>query len=103
MRHRILTCRNHSDLRWSTKEVAFTEGFGYNGARNIFFNGTPSGRGMYSDGSGLDCTELRYNDQGTVVGIVKECACPGTDLILAPEDALVKEPKLTGYHGFGYP
>lgn len=81
MIHRILTCKNHPDLRWSCKDIAWTEGErgGYNGTRSIFFNGTPSGRGMFADGSGLDCDFA-----------VAECSCPVSDLILAPEDALVR-------------
>lgn len=81
MAHRILTCKNHPNLRWSTKPEAWS-GF-YNGSRNIFFNGEPDGKGMYSDGSGLSCTRVigdRY---------VEECSCNSDLLILAPEDALV--------------
>lgn len=85
MRHVILTCKNHPNLRWSCKEIAFTPGYGYNGIRNIFFNGTPSGEGMYSDKSGLHCSFLDENGQ-----VVQECTCPSRDLILAPEDDLVK-------------
>lgn len=74
---RILTCKNHPNLRWSCKDIAW-DGH-YNGSRNIFFDGVPSGKGMFSDGSGLDCTIL-----------VNECDCSSADLILAPEDSLVK-------------
>jgi len=81
MRHRILTCKNHPDLRWSCKEIAWVDG--YNEKRHLFFNGTPSGRGMYSDGSGLDCVAVK---DGV---LVEECSCPASDLILAPEDKLV--------------
>lgn len=91
MRHVILTCKNHPDLRWSCKDIAFQDGYGYNGMRRIFFNGTPSDKGMYSDGSGLDCTMLYKDEKGNVTGIVKECQCPPTDLIRAPEDVLVKQ------------
>lgn len=82
MRHRILTCRNHPNLRWSCKDIAWS-GF-YNGSRHIFFNGVPSGRGMYSDGSGLDTSHLDADGR-----YVPECTCPASDLILAPEDAQV--------------
>jgi hypothetical protein len=82
MIHRILTCKNHPDLRWSCKDVAWS-GY-YNGSRSIFFNGTPSGRGMYSDNSGLDCTRVKDDK------LVNECTCPPSDLILAPEDAHVR-------------
>lgn len=83
MKHRIMTCKNHPHLRWSCKEIAWTAGHGYNGRRGIFFNGTPSGKGMYSDGSGLDCVKVK---DGVVV---EECPCPTSTLILAPEDKLV--------------
>jgi len=83
MRHVILTCKNHPDLRWSCKAIAYEDGH-YNGCRNLFFNGTPSGEGMYSDGSGLYCTKIKDGK------LVEECQCSATDLILAPEDELVK-------------
>jgi hypothetical protein len=82
MKHRILTCKNHPNLRWSCKDIAWSGH--YNGMRNIFFNGTPSGDGMYSDGSGLNCSMF---DKDNVY--VEECSCPSSDLILAPEDSLV--------------
>lgn len=85
MRHRILTCANHPGLRWSCKDVAWTEGVGYNGTRNLFFNGVPSGRGMYGDGSGLDCTVLTPEGE-----VARECECDTDQLVLAPEDALVR-------------
>ena len=87
MRHLILTCRNHPQLRWSCKEIAWSEQGGYNGVRSIFFLGEPSGKGMYEDMSGLDCTKY-FPDREEK--IVHECTCSGKDLILAPEDALVK-------------
>lgn len=87
MRHVILTCKNHPDLRWSCKEIAFTDGFGYNGSRSIFFNGEPDSRGMYSDGSGLNCSTY-FKDREDP--IVRECDCHPTDLIRAPKDHLVK-------------
>jgi hypothetical protein len=83
MRHVILTCKNHPNLRWSTKEIAITDGR-YNGQRHIFFLGEPSGKGMLSDGSGLDCVDMK---DGV---IIRECSCPSVELIIAPEDALVK-------------
>jgi hypothetical protein len=85
MRHRILTCKNHPNLRWSTKDIAWQEGYGYTGVRTLFFKGTPSGTGMYSDHSGLDCTKIKDGKS------VHECECPAKDLILAPEDKLVLE------------
>ena len=77
MSHVIMTCKNHPNLRWSTKEEAVSADGKYTGARNIFFNGTPSGKGMYADGSGLDCV------------YAEECNCPASDLVIAPENALV--------------
>ncbi len=83
MSHRILTCKNHPQLRWSCKDIAWTEradGTGYyNHSRNIFYNGSPDGDGMFSDGSGLHCTVTE-----------PECICSASELTLAPEDALVK-------------
>ena len=83
MLHRILTCKNHPELRWSCKDIAWTDGHGYNGKRNLFFRGTPSGKGMFYDGSGLDCIKVRDG------ALVVECLCPPADLILAEEDKLV--------------
>ena len=57
MRHVSLTCKNHPELRWSCKSIAFTPGKGYNGIRHIFF------------ATGGD-----------------ECRCPSADLVLAPEE-----------------
>ena len=85
MRHRILTCKNHPLLRWSCKDISWSNG--YNGKRNLFFRGTPSGRGMFYDGSGLDCTKVKDG------ALVVECDCPCQDLIIAPEDILVHEYK----------
>jgi hypothetical protein len=82
MRHVILTCVNHPNLRWSCKEIAVSNGR-YNGARRIFFLGTPTGAGMYDDGSGLRCTT--FTDRP-----VNECECNASTLIVAPEDKDVK-------------
>lgn len=84
MRHIILTCKNHPQLRWSCKEIAFTEGLGYNGARSLSYIGTPDGTGMFSDGSGLSCRLVDENGYP-----VEECDCQISDLVLASEDALV--------------
>jgi hypothetical protein len=67
MRHAILTCKNHPNLRWNCKEIAVSPtgngGLGsYNGCRNIFYSSWPA-----------------------------ECACSASDLILAPEDSRVFE------------
>lgn len=90
MRHVILTCKHHPFLRWSCKEVAYTEGYGYNGSRNIFFMGEPYGKSMHSDGWRLQCIE--YDNTLGYERFIKECPCPPTDLILAPEDVLVRSP-----------
>ena len=82
MRHRILTCKNHPELRWSTKDIAW-EARGYNGMRSLFFEGISKGQ-MFSDGSGLDCTTVREDGS-----IVRECDCSVASLVLAPEDAQV--------------
>ncbi len=86
MKHRILTCKNHPELRWSCKDIAWS-GF-YNGFRTIFFNGESDGTGMYSDGSGMGCSTYFKNRKDP---IVTECSCPSSDLILAPEDSLVTQ------------
>jgi hypothetical protein len=87
MRHVILTCKNHPNLRWSCKEIAFSDEYGYNGTRHIFFNGEPNGEGMYSDGSGLNCSSYFPERENPVV---KECSCQVKDLIRAPEDKDVR-------------
>lgn len=100
MRHRILMCKNHPELRWSCKDIAFSpeanDGLGgYNGARRLFFNGVgktnPDGTPkMYHDGSGLDCTVFPAgHPYGQDDKYVQECVCPPEYLILAPEDKLV--------------
>lgn len=66
MRHVALTCKHHPHLRWSCKEIAFTPGYGYNGIRNIFYNGKYTGDNSYEH--------------------EPECKCPPTDLILSPEE-----------------
>ncbi len=85
MRHRILTCKNHPDLRWSCKDIAWSvDPPGYNGSRTLFFKGEPTGQGLYDDGSRLHTTSIRKD--GT---LVEECDCSSSDLVLAPEDELV--------------
>lgn len=69
MRHITLTCRNHPDLRWCCKSIAFTPGHGYNGSRNIFFHGLKN----LFEGEHPDAP-------------VTECKCEGKYLVLAPED-----------------
>lgn len=69
MRHVMLTCKNHPNLRWFCKSIAFTPGKGYNGVRHIFFEGDVTEPGCHG----------------------KECTCPGADLILAPGEVWDKE------------
>lgn len=85
MKHAILTCKNHPNLRWSCKEIAVNKDGSYNGSRGIYFDGEPTGEGMYDDGSGLNCS--RYRKDGS---FVEECKCPPEDLTFAPENELVK-------------
>lgn len=78
MRHAILTCRNHPDLRWSCKTIAVTganpgDPADYTGERRLFFDGRATG-GMHPSGVGVQ------------TAFAPECACPTGDLIIAPED-----------------
>jgi hypothetical protein len=82
----ILTCVNHPNLRWSCKDEAITMN-SYNGQRSLFFNGEPTGEGMYQDGSGLH-TSKYFKDRADPV--VRECSCNTDCLVLAPENKLVK-------------
>ena len=86
MRHVILTCKNHPDLRWSCKEIAFSSEHGYNGQRHLFFKGFSLGK-MYSDNSGLNCSLVHPTIPDKYA---EECSCSSSNLILAPEDVLVK-------------
>lgn len=71
----ILTCRNHPNLRWTCKEIAFQNG--YNGLRNLFYHGQATGE-LSSDGHPRCET-------------VAECSCSAKELMLAPEDANAKQ------------
>lgn len=75
MRHVILTCKNHPNLRWSTKEIAFSDEGGYNGCRNIFYLGILTVN-----------SALKYSMYVPGEEIPAECPCKGRDLIRAPED-----------------
>lgn len=66
MRHVMLTCKNHPDLRWSCKSLAFTPGAGYNGQRSIFYTGS---------------INPPHSEEH-----VAECDCSPTELVIAPED-----------------
>lgn len=85
-----LTCKNHTHLRWSCKRLAISNG-GYDGARSIFFMGTPTTNPptLHSDKSGVDCNGT-YEVEGKL-HIVKECDCPPEDLILSPEDKYLSD------------
>lgn len=63
MDHLMLTCRDHMDLRWSCKSIAWSGGRDgvYNGCRNIFYTG-------------------KIDDSYT-----PECTCKADRLVLAPE------------------
>ena len=83
MKHRILTCKNHPELRWSAKEIAIGgvapgDPARYNGCRHIFYNGRTTGE-MFPDSSGVRCIHDTH-----------ECDCSASDLIIAPEDPLVQ-------------
>lgn len=70
MRHVTLTCKNHPNLRWSCKSIAYSPGVGYNGQRHIFFMGSADAPwDVVKDGK-----------------VIAECACPSTELVLAPDD-----------------
>lgn len=97
--HIALTCRNHPNLRWTTKNI------GRIGARTIFFAGTKEeGKRTNSMFPGDPFETIKrwlkeeiikdFDDLlGTVQGfkeqidqgVVFECTCPATDLIPAPE------------------
>jgi hypothetical protein len=89
MRHVSLTCKNHPDLRWSCKEIAF-EGGSYNGSRSIFFKGIAvlDEEGLpklYADKSGTMTSGLMADNTAVI-----ECSCPASDLIKAPEDEVLE-------------
>ena len=67
MRHMILTCKNHPNLRWQCKSIAVNPDGSYNGARNIFY----LGREDPSRQLGYACD-------------LPECPCPASDLTFAP-------------------
>ena len=77
MRHVILTCKLHPNLRWSTKEVAVNSDGTYNGARNIFFHGEHCADGK----------DRQYIETEEGMRFVRECPCHPSELIRAPEDA----------------
>jgi len=56
----ILTCKNHPNLRWMCKDIAWENGR-YNGCRNIFY---------------MDWRNETY---------IPECKCSANDLMIAPD------------------
>lgn len=70
-----LTCKNHPELFWLTKEIAWTPGHGYNGQRGIHFYGNVDGEWVAKD-----LSKCWY-----------ECKCPASDLVLAPGQEEPKE------------
>lgn len=96
MRHAILTCKNHPELRWNTKICAVDknakpgEPARYDSSRNIFFNGwnTTDPPTPYPDKSGFETSIMR--GEGDSVEFARECDCPASLLIIAPEDPEVR-------------
>lgn len=89
MRHVSITCKNHPHLRWSCKEIAWTNG--YNGSRRIIFLGRvkldPEGIPiLYHDKSGTSCEQVTYNGD-----LIEECSCSAKDLIKSPEDEVIEK------------
>ena len=78
MRHVHLTCKHHPNLRWHCKSIATSKSGGYNGCRNIFFQGDVTK--PCKDGSLFPLSE----------GVI-ECKCSPSDLILAPDEVWTKE------------
>jgi hypothetical protein len=80
IRHINLTCKNHRELRWTCKEVAWTDGEGYNGSRNVFFEGHIYDTLAYKEGTYADRVKAHMTKS------VPECNCPIKNWILAPEE-----------------
>lgn len=82
MRHISLTCKNHPQLRWSTKEIAW-KNERYIGTRILTFHGEvkldAAGQPkLFADLSGTDCHPA------------SECECSAADLVRAPEDKRIE-------------
>lgn len=60
-----LTCKNHLNLRWLCKAIAFSDESGYNGTRGIFYQG----------------------DVSDPVKWVPECSCSAKELVKLPAGA----------------
>lgn len=81
MRNLTLTCKNHPELRWQTKEGAIELGAAipgspanYNGRWNLYFVGVAIAATKDYAVTGLDGSA------------VEECNCPTRTLLIAPED-----------------
>jgi hypothetical protein len=72
MRHILLTCCNHPELRWFVKSIAVNRNGSYNGMRNIFFEGRATGLTRVCRGVTIEVMEF-----------VPECPCPPSDLRFA--------------------
>lgn len=83
MRHVTLTCKNHPNLRWTCKSIAFTPGHGYNTQRNIFFHGA-----IDPKNPDADAEQILRDDVGMLTILIEECSCPASDLILAPGETM---------------
>ncbi len=62
-----LTCKHHPNLRWVCNGVAWSDEYGYNGSRNIFFCGS-------------------INEPVTFVNMTMECDCSASDLVRTEND-----------------
>ena len=68
MKHIEMTCLNHPNLRWFTKEIAVNKDGSYNGARNLHFKGRLE-HGKYV---------IVQNDKP-----VQECTCSNDSYVIA--------------------
>lgn len=92
MRHVSLTCKNHLNLRWSTKSIAVNSDGSYNGMRNIFFKGQISEPVKFYDAmSGVKASRIVNNE------LVEECTCSPADLTFAPEDIQLRDAHIAKY------
>lgn len=86
MRHVSLTCIHHPNLRWQCKSIAVNSIGQYNGARNIFFNGSVEKRDADLQAIG-EFIKAEPGTRLTTLGAdVPECTCPPSDLRFAPEE-----------------
>jgi hypothetical protein len=71
MRLVTLTCINHPDLRWQSKELAVDTIGRYNGRRGLFFCGSKT---------------VRHDPRYPPEYFIRECTCSAADLRFAPEE-----------------